>query len=80
MLVGSSLLLLFVSQTVDTASRVADASAAGSLATSDVAGDSEGESTDGSSTFVFATGSPPALSIWLRLAMALVLDLAFINR
>src|SRR5262245_7607040 len=79
-LVGSSLLLLFVSLTVDAVSRVADVSTLGSLATSDVAGDSEGESTDGSSIFVFATGSPPALSIWSRLAMALVLNLAFINR
>jgi hypothetical protein len=54
---------------------------------SDVAGESEGESTNGSSVCPccgalsgFATGSSPTLSICLRLAMALVLDWAFINR
>ena len=63
------------------ASRVTGNSATGSLAPSDVAGESEGESTNGSSVCPccgalseFATGSPPALSICLRLAMALVPD------
>jgi hypothetical protein len=87
MSVDSSLLSMSVLLTAGAASRVAGSSATGSLAMSDVAGESDGESTNGSSVCPccgalsgFATGSPPTLSICLRLAMALVLDWAFINR
>src|SRR6476660_6476092 len=81
MSVGSSLLSMSALLTAAAASRVAGTSATDSLAASDGVGESEGESTNGSSVCPccgalsgFATGSPPALSICLRLAMALVLD------